>query len=175
MKSASLPFAVAGLASAALLACHTGVGGHLSEPDQDRIRNVTDEATRTLTPPVSDVQAYAKLYYAEDARVLPPNGVTVTGREAIATFWVPSGNPAVRATILAIGGATTSVRARGVRDERPAPGATEPVGDKGSTSVSGGSRGTGAGRSPSTSGTPTSPRPVSPPPALSTLTPPAHD
>ena len=34
MKRAALPLAVAGLAYAALVSCHTGVGGHISEPDK---------------------------------------------------------------------------------------------------------------------------------------------
>jgi hypothetical protein len=38
MKRAALPLAVAGLAYAALLSCHTGVGGHISEPDPSSAR-----------------------------------------------------------------------------------------------------------------------------------------
>ena len=38
---------------------------------------------RTILPPTSDTEAYVDLYYAEDARVLPPNQATVTGRAAI--------------------------------------------------------------------------------------------
>ncbi len=78
MKRAALPLAVAGLACAALVACHTGVGGHLSEPDKDEIRKVVDEAVRAILPPTSDAEAYVNLYYAEDAQVLPPNQATVT-------------------------------------------------------------------------------------------------
>jgi hypothetical protein len=88
MKSAALRLSAAGLA------CHTGVGGHLSEPDKDKIRKVVEEATRTVLPPVSDLDAYVKLYYADDARVLPPNLETVTGREAIAAL---RPHPGVRA------------------------------------------------------------------------------
>ena len=105
MKRAALPLAVAGFACAALLSCHTGVGGHISEPDKDAIRKVVEQATRTIAPPTSDVDAYVKLYYADDARVLPPNHATVTGREAISALFRSEGSiQEFRLTILALEG-----------------------------------------------------------------------
>ena len=105
MKSAALRLSAAGLACAGLLACHTGVGGHLSEPDKDEIRKVVEEAARTVLPPISDLDAYVKLYYADDARVLPPNHATVTGREAISALYRTSGSiQEYKLTILALDG-----------------------------------------------------------------------
>lgn len=71
MKRAAVPPTAAGLACAMLLACHTGLGGHLSEPDKDEIRKVVEEGTRILLPPVSDLDGYLNLYCADDARVPP--------------------------------------------------------------------------------------------------------
>ena len=133
MKRAVLPFAAAGLACAALLACHTGVGGHLSEADKDRIRKVVDDATRTIASPTSDVDAYVRLYYAEDARILPPNGATVTGRDAITAFLRSTGAvQQFRATLLAVEGRNDLAYVHGAYEMSVLPaGAAEPVGDKG--------------------------------------------
>ncbi|HSD65652.1 MAG TPA: nuclear transport factor 2 family protein, partial [Vicinamibacteria bacterium] len=133
MKRAALPPATAGLACAVLLACHAGVGGHLSEPDKDAIRKVVEEATRTVLPPVSDVDAYVKLYYAEDARVLPPNHATVTGREAIAALFRSSGAiEDYTLTILAVEGRNDLAYAHSAYQITVTPpGAAEPFGDQG--------------------------------------------
>ena len=133
MKRAVLPFAAAGLACAALLACHTGVGGHLSEADKDEIRRVVDDATRTIASPTSDVDAYVRLYYAEDARILPPNGATVTGRDAITAFLRSTGAvQQFRATLLAVEGRNDLAYVHGAYEMSVLPaGAAEPVGDKG--------------------------------------------
>jgi ketosteroid isomerase-like protein len=128
MKRASVPLAV--LACAALLACHAGVGGHLSEADKDKIRKVVDEGMRTVNPPTSDVEAYVKLYYAEDARALPPNHATVTGREAIGTFLRSAGTfQAVQFTILAVEGRNDLAYVHGgYQLSVTPPGAAEAVG-----------------------------------------------
>jgi ketosteroid isomerase-like protein len=133
MKHAALPLAAAGLAGAALLACHTGIGGHLSEPDKDAIRQVVEEAARTVLPPVSDLDAYVKLYYAEDARVLPPNHAAVTGREAIAALYRSSGPiQEYKLTILAIDGRNDLAYVHSAYQiTTTPPGAAEPVGDRG--------------------------------------------
>ena len=133
MKRAALSLSVAGLACAGLLACHTGVGGHLSEPDKDAIREVVEEATRTVLPPVSDMDAYVKLYYADDAKVLPPNHATVTGREAISALYRSSGSiQEYKLTILEIEGRNDLAYAHGAYQMAATPpAATAPVGDKG--------------------------------------------
>jgi ketosteroid isomerase-like protein len=133
MKSAAPRLAAAGLACAGLLACHTGVGGHISEPDKDRIRKVVEEATRTVLPPVSDLDAYVRLYYADDARVLPPNHATVTGRDAIAALYRASGPiKEFRLTILALEGRNDLAYAHtAYQITVTPPGAAEPVGDRG--------------------------------------------
>jgi ketosteroid isomerase-like protein len=116
-----------------LLACHTGVGGHVSEPDKDEIRKVVEEATRTILPPVSSPDAYVKLYYADDARVLPPNQATVTGTEAIAAL-LRSAGPIreYELTILAIEGRNDLAYVHGAYQMTVMPpGAAEAVGDKG--------------------------------------------
>lgn len=133
MKRTTLPLAVAGLACAALVACHTGVGGHLSEPDQDEIRKVVDEAARAILPPASDAEAYVNLYYAEDARVLPPNQATVTGRAAILALLRSYGSfQEFEPTILAIEGRNDLAYVHGAYQmSLTPPGAAAPVGDKG--------------------------------------------
>ena len=177
MKSTSLPFAVAGLACAALLACHTGVGGHLSEPDKDRIRKVVDDATRTIAPPTSDVDAYAKLYYAEDARVLPPDGATVTGREAITAFLRSVGAvQEFRATILALEGRNDLAYVHGAYEMSVLPaGAAEPVGDKGKYLEIWRKQRDGSWKVALDIWNSDLATPVSPPPATQGPTPPAHD
>jgi ketosteroid isomerase-like protein len=74
----------AAAACAALAACHTGVGGHLSERDQDAIRRTTGEAVRLALAP--DADAYVKSYYAPEAMMLVPNEPILAGREAIRGF-----------------------------------------------------------------------------------------
>jgi ketosteroid isomerase-like protein len=114
MKRAVLRLAAAGLTCAALLACHTGIGGHLSEGDKDTIRMMTQDGTRLLRAPAADVDAYVKTHYAEDARMLPPNHVAVTGREAIAALLRSAGViQQYEATILTPPGAAEPVRDRG--------------------------------------------------------------
>ncbi len=133
MKRAALPLTAAGLACATLVACHTGVGGHLSEGDKDTIRKVVEEGTRTILPPVSDVDAYARLYYADDARVLPPNHATVTGREAIAALLRSSGPiQEYKLTILEIEGRNDLAYVHGAYQTTVTPpDAAAPVGDQG--------------------------------------------
>ncbi len=133
MKSAALPLTAAGLACAALLACHTGIGGHLSEGDKDTIRKMAQESTRLLLAPAADVDAYVKSYYAEDARVLPPNHTTITGREAIAASLRSGGSiQEYRVTILDIEGRNDLAYAQGAYEVAlTPPGAAEPVGDRG--------------------------------------------
>jgi ketosteroid isomerase-like protein len=132
MRVAS-PLTAAGLACAVLLACHSGVGGHLSEPDKDAIRKVVEEAARTVVPPVSDLDAYVRLYYADDARVLPPNHATVTGREAISALYRSAGSiEEYRLTILAIEGRNDLAYVHSAYQVTVTPsGAGEPVGDQG--------------------------------------------
>ena len=177
MKRIALRLAIAGLAGAALVACHTGVGGHLSEPDKDKIRKVVEEATHAVTPPTSDVDAYVKLYYAEDARVLPPNHATVTGREAIATFLRSFGSfQAVRFTILAIEGRNDMACVHGAYQlTMSPPGASEPVGDTGKYVEIWRKQRDGSWKVTLDIFNSDLPAPVSPPPALPALTPPAHD
>jgi ketosteroid isomerase-like protein len=133
MKRAALRLSVAGLACAGLLACHTGVGGHLSEPDKDAIRKVVEEATRTVLPPVSDMDAYVKLYYADEAKVLPPNHATVTGREAISALYRSSGPiQEYKLTILALEGRNDLAYVHSAYQmTMTPPGVAEPVGDRG--------------------------------------------
>lgn len=133
MKRAALPPTAAGLACAMLLACHTGLGGHLSEPDKDEIRKVAEEGTRILLPPVSDLDGYLNLYYADDARVLPPNHGTVTGREAISGLLRSSGSiREFKLTILALEGRNDLAYVHGAYQMTVTPpGDAEPVGDRG--------------------------------------------
>ncbi len=133
MKRAALPLTAAGLACAALLACHTGIGGHLSEGDKDTIRRMGLEGTRLLAPPAADVDAYVKTHYAEDARVLPPNHAMVTGREAIAALLRSAGSiQQYKATVLEIEGRNDLAYAHGTYEMAVTPaGAAEPVGDAG--------------------------------------------
>jgi ketosteroid isomerase-like protein len=177
MKRAALPLAVAGLACAAVVACHTGVGGHLSEPDKDKIRKVVEEATRAVTPPVSDVDAYVELYYAEDARVLPPNHATVTGREAIGAFLRSYGSfQAVRFTILALEGRNDLAYVHGgYQTSVTPPGAAEPVGDTGKYVEIWKKQRDGSWKVVLDVFNSDIAAPVTPPPPMATLTPPAHD
>jgi ketosteroid isomerase-like protein len=177
MKHAAPPLAVAGFACAALVACHTGVGGHLSEPDKDKIRRVVDEATRAVTPPVSDVDAYVKLYYAEDARVLPPNHATVTGREAIGALLRSYGSfQAVRFTILALEGRNDLAYVHGAYQMSVTPpGAAGPVGDTGKYVEIWRKQRDGSWKVILDAFNSDLEAPVSPPPPLPALTPPAHD
>jgi ketosteroid isomerase-like protein len=177
MKRAPLPIAVAGLACAALFACHTGVGGHLSEPDKDKIRKVVEEAMRTIVPPASDVDAYVKLYYADDARVLPPNHATETGREAIGALLRSSGSfQEVRFTILALEGRNDLAYVHGAYQiSFTPPGAAEPVGDKGKYVEIWKKQRDGSWKVLLDVYNSDLPAPASPPPAMPALTPPAHD
>jgi ketosteroid isomerase-like protein len=155
MKRASVPLAV--LACAALLACHAGVGGHLSEADKDKIRKVVDEGMRTVNPPTSDVEAYVKLYYAEDARALPPNH-------------------AVRFTILAVEGRNDLAYVHGgYQLSVTPPGAAEAVGDTGKYVEIWKKQGDGTWKVVLDIFNSDLAAPVSPPPPLPALTPPAHD
>jgi ketosteroid isomerase-like protein len=74
------------VAVAGLLACHTGIGGHISEGDKDAIRQTTAEVVRLALSPRADADAYVKRYYAPDAIVQPPNAPALSGREAIRPF-----------------------------------------------------------------------------------------
>ena len=177
MKRAALPLAVAGLAYAALLSCHTGVGGHISEPDKDEIRKVVEQATRTIAPPTSDVDAFVKLYYADDARVLPPNHATVTGREAISALLRSEGAILeFRLTILALDGRNDLAYVHGAYQmSLTTPGAAEPVGDKGKYVEIWKKQRDGSWKVILDVYNSDLPAPVSPPPGMPTLTPPAHD
>jgi len=177
MKRAALPFAVAGFACAALLGCHSGVGGHLSEPDKDKIRKVVDEAMRTMVPPTSDVDAYVRLYYADDARVLPPNQATVSGREAIAALFRADGTfHEVRFTILALEGRNDLAYVHGAYQISFTPPAVrEPVGDKGKYVEIWKKQRDGSWKVVLDVFNSDLPAPVSPPPAMPALTLPAHD
>ena len=177
MKSAALRLSVAGLACAVLLACHTGVGGHLSEPDKDQIRKVVEEATRTVLPPVSDMDAYVNVYYADDARILPPNHATVTGREAIATLYRSSGSiQGYRLTILALEGRNDLAYVHSAYQITVTPpGAAEPVGDQGKGVEVWKKQRDGSWKVVLDIFNSDLPAPVSPPPAMPALTPPAHD
>jgi ketosteroid isomerase-like protein len=133
MMRAAPPLKVAGLACAALVACHTGIGGHLSEGDRDTIRTMTRESTRFRLSPAADVDAYVKARYAEDARVLPPNHETITGREAIAAL-LRSAGPVqqYQATIRDIEGRNDLAYADGTYERSATPpGPGEPVSDRG--------------------------------------------
>ena len=176
MKGATLRLSAAGLACAALLACHTGVGGHLSEPDKDQIRKVVEEATRTVLPPVSDLDAYVKLYYADDARVLPPNHATVTGREAIAALLRSDGAfQDVRFTILALEGRNDLAYVHGAYQITfTPPGAAEPVGDKGKYVEIWKKQRDGSWKVVLDIFNSDLPAPASPPPPMPALTPPTH-
>ncbi len=177
MKSAALRLSVAGLACAMLLACHTGVGGHLSEPDQDQIRKVVEEATRTVLPPVSDLDAYVKLYYADDARVLPPNHATVTGREAISALYRSSGSiREYRLTILALEGRNDLAYVHSTYQMAVTPpGAAEPVGDQGKGVEVWKKQRDGSWKVVLDIFNSDLPAPASPPAPMPALTPPAHD
>lgn len=177
MKSAALRLSVAGLACAMLLACHTGVGGHLSEPDKDQIRKVVEEATRTVLPPVSDLDAYVKLYYADDARVLPPNHATVTGREAISALYRSSGSiREYRLTILALEGRNDLACVHSAYQMAVTPpGAAEPVGDQGKGVEVWKKQWDGSWKVVLDIFNSDLPAPASPPPPMPALTPPAHD
>ena len=177
MKRAALPLAVAGFACAALLSCHTGVGGHISEPDKDAIRKVVEQATRTIAPPTSDVDAYVKLYYADDARVLPPNHATVTGREAISALLRSEGSiQEFRLTILALEGRNDLAYVHGAYQmSLTPPGAAEPVGDKGKYVEIWKKQRDGSWKVILDVYNSDLPAPVSPPPGMPTLTSPAHD
>jgi ketosteroid isomerase-like protein len=177
MKSAALRLSVAGLACAMLLACHTGVGGHLSEPDKDKIRKVVDEAMRTIVPPASDVDAYVKLYYADDARVLPPNHATVTGREAIGALLRSDGTfQEVRFTILALEGRNDLAYVHGAYQiSFTPPGAAEPIGDKGKYVEIWKKQRDRSWKVILDVYNSDLLAPASPPPAMPALTPPAHD
>lgn len=177
MKRAALPLTAAGLACAMLLACHTGIGGHLSEPDKDRIRQVVDDATRTIVPPTSDVDAYANLYYAEDARVLAPNAATVTGRQAIAALLRSAGAVQhFRATILSLEGRNDLAYVHGAYEMSVLPaGATEPVGDKGKYVEIWRKQRDGSWKVTLDIWNSDLASPVSPPPVAEGPTPPAHD
>lgn len=177
MKRAALPLAVAGFACAALLSCHTGVGGHISEPDKDAIRKVVEQATRTIAPPTSDVDAYVKLYYADDARVLPPNHATVTGREAISALFRSEGSiQELRLTILALEGRNDLAYVSGAYQmSLTTPGAVEPVGDKGKYVEIWKKQPDGSWKVILDVYNSDLPAPASPPPGTANLTSPAHD
>ena len=176
MKSAVLRLSAAGLACAGLLACHTGVGGHLSEPDKDAIRKVVEEATRTVLPPVSDLEAYVNLYYADDARVLPPSHATVTGREAISALYRSSGSiREYRLTILALEGRNDLAYVHSAYQITVTPpGAAEPVGDQGKGVEVWKKQRDGSWRVILDIFNSDLAAPASPPPAMPALTPPAH-
>ena len=176
MKSATLRLSAAGLACAGLLACHTGVGGHLSEPDRDEIRKVVEEATRTVLPPVSDLEAYVNLYYADDARVLPPSHATVTGREAIAALYRSSGSiQGYKLTILALEGRNDLAYVHSAYQITVTPpGAAEPVGDQGKGVEVWKKQRDGSWRVILDIFNSDLAAPASPPPAMPALTPPAH-
>ena len=177
MKRVALPLTAVGLACAMLLGCHTGIGGHLSEPDKDKIRKVVADAVRTIVPPVSDVDAYVKLYYADDARVLPPNLTTVTGREGIGAFLRSHGTfQDVRFTILALEGRNDLAYVHGAYQMTLLPpGAAEPVGDKGKYVEIWRKQHDGSWKVVLDIFNSDLAAPASPPPAMPALTPPAHD
>ena len=177
MKRTALPLAVAGLACAAFVACHTGVGGHLSEPDKDKIRKVVDDAVRTILPPTADVDAYVKLYYAEEARVLSPNHATVTGRDAIAALIRSYGSfQEFRPTILAIEGRNDLAYVHGAYQMTlTPPGAAEPVGDTGKYLEIWKKQRDGRWMVILDVFNSDLVAPASPPPPMPALTPPAHD
>jgi ketosteroid isomerase-like protein len=126
-----LPSAAMGVACAALLGCHAGA--HLSEPDKDKIRKVVDEAMRLAVKQPPDFDAYVKLYYAENARFLMPNGPTVEGREAIKAVLASFGSMReVKFSIVSMDGMNDLACVHGTYAMSwTPPGATAPQGDKG--------------------------------------------
>jgi len=81
MKKISI-LALVVAASAAVVACQPGAGG-LSEQDKAAIRTVVDDAAKIASAPKADYAAYVKLYYTEDATVLPANMPAVKGHAAL--------------------------------------------------------------------------------------------
>jgi ketosteroid isomerase-like protein len=58
----------------------------LSDADRVAIQEVADQAVAIMNSPTPDLDAYVRVYYAQDAVVLPPNGPVVSGEGAISSF-----------------------------------------------------------------------------------------
>jgi len=75
-------FLLVGLVSVASVACQSGAGS-LSDQDQVAIRKVVADAAAMVTPSKTDYADYVKLYYTDDATVLPANVPAIQGHAAI--------------------------------------------------------------------------------------------
>ncbi len=65
--------------------------GGLSEQDKAAIVKLDDDAQKMAVASNADWDAYVKMYYAEDARVLMPGAPVIEGREAIKTAFASMG------------------------------------------------------------------------------------
>jgi ketosteroid isomerase-like protein len=85
MSSRLTRFTGVALFLASALACQAKAPAGLTDADKAAIKQVADSAVK-IANTSKDFAAYAALYYAEDAVVLPPNQGSVTGRTAIAQW-----------------------------------------------------------------------------------------
>lgn len=83
MKHRRLSLLLVGFVSAIAAACQPAPPAGLAEADKAAIRKVVEDTLVIGNGATRDWAAYAGLYYAADAVVLPPDGPAVEGRAAI--------------------------------------------------------------------------------------------
>jgi ketosteroid isomerase-like protein len=107
--------------------------GALSDQDKAAIQKTHDDYASAVTNATSDPAAVAKMFYADNARVLPPNMPAVEGQAAIAQLYTGMGHPKTfKFGPLTIegGGGTAYVEGTYEGTFVP-PGGGDPVADKG--------------------------------------------
>ncbi|HET9275536.1 MAG TPA: DUF4440 domain-containing protein [Gemmatimonadales bacterium] len=115
--------------------CQPVAPAGLADADRRMISQMADSAATKFNAAAAskDWTSYTNTYYADDAIILPANGVTVSGRDAITQMlasYPPMSN--VRFSIDEVEGAGDLAYARGTYEMDVAvPGAPAPVHDKG--------------------------------------------
>ncbi len=111
-------------------ACQQGV---LSDQDKAAIQKSHDEYAKMVTADKVDPAALAKMYYTDDAQVLPPNMPMVEGQAAIAQLYTALGQAKTfKFGPLTIEGSGGTAWVEGTYElTGPMPGTGEPVSEKG--------------------------------------------
>ena len=88
MKGKFFWVALAMCLSVFFVVCKTPTPTGLTDQDKAAMRKVVDEALKIANASAPDFAAYVKLYYADDATVLPPNQAAVQGQAALISWFM---------------------------------------------------------------------------------------
>ncbi|NOT10065.1 MAG: DUF4440 domain-containing protein [Gemmatimonadales bacterium] len=114
-------------------ACQPAPPAVLSDADKAAIQKATDSTVALMNAATPDPKAYASVYFADNAMVMPANAPAMEGRDAIVAMF--AGSPPitnVKFTVLNIDGTPDMAAVTGSYEMDIAiPGAPAPMHDKG--------------------------------------------